>query len=103
MWLGDSTAGDSIINIGKKVKERLMIDANVSPFCRKFYFFVDNFFLQNCIMSTTCFYRIKNNRKFSHFCGCHKVLTKNLFYIEIQRGLEYQTHLDFEWLKVAGC
>lgn len=29
MWLGNSTAGDSIINIGKKVKERLMIDANV--------------------------------------------------------------------------
>jgi len=30
MWLGDSTAGDSIINIGKKVKERLMIDNQVS-------------------------------------------------------------------------
>jgi hypothetical protein len=30
MWLGDSTASESIINIGKKVKERLMINAEVS-------------------------------------------------------------------------
>jgi hypothetical protein len=30
MWLGDSSASDSIINIGKKVKERLMINADVS-------------------------------------------------------------------------
>ena len=35
MWLGDSTAGDSIINIGKKVKERLMIDNQVSSTERK--------------------------------------------------------------------
>ena len=30
MWLGDSSASASIINIGKKVKERLNIDAEVS-------------------------------------------------------------------------
>ena len=30
MWLGNATASDSIINIGKKVKERLMINADVS-------------------------------------------------------------------------
>lgn len=30
MWLGDSTRGDSIITVGKKVKERLGIDAKVT-------------------------------------------------------------------------
>ena len=30
MWLNDSSQGDAIISIGKKVKERLTIDARVS-------------------------------------------------------------------------
>ncbi len=30
MWLGDSNAGESIITVGKKLKERLNIDALVS-------------------------------------------------------------------------
>ncbi len=30
MWLGDSTRGDSILTIGKKVKERLGIEPKVS-------------------------------------------------------------------------
>jgi translation initiation factor 4E len=30
MWLGDATQQESITNIGKKVKERLGIDARVS-------------------------------------------------------------------------
>jgi hypothetical protein len=29
MWLGDSSKGDSILTIGKKVKERLGIDLRV--------------------------------------------------------------------------
>ena len=105
MWLGDSTAGDSIINIGKKVKERLMIDANVSPFCRKN--FLQKFIISTIFSTET---RITENSRSRclielnhHFFACHKVLTKKLFYIEIQWGIEYQTPLDFEWLKVVGC
>jgi len=30
MWLGDASKAESILNIGKKVKERLSIDISVS-------------------------------------------------------------------------
>ena len=32
MWLGDSNVGESIITVGKKVKERLNIEAQVRDF-----------------------------------------------------------------------